>query len=87
MANIFEVRFEKSAQAATPGRFSVPQDVVDILKIQNGAKVFVEVTSHKGAASSITSLKSGNEIYGDFDGHFEPGELIYVRVTRIGASG
>lgn len=83
MAKVFEVRFEQVAQKATAGRFSVPKSVVEVLGVDASSKLFVEVTSHKGAKSSLCQLKSGAEIYGDFDGHFEPGEAITVRVTKI----
>ena len=84
MAKVFEVRFEQFAQKGTPGRFSVPQRVVDLLEATEESKLMVEVNSHKGSRSVVTSLKSGNEVYGEFDGHFDLGELICVRVTRIG---
>ncbi len=84
MPNVFEVRFEQIAQNATPGRFSVPKEVVDVLKVNSKSTLVVEVTSHKGSRSAVTKLKSGNEIYGDFEGHFDPNELICVRVTKIG---
>lgn len=84
MSRVFEVRFEQNAQTATPGRFSVPKQVVNILGVDNSSQLIVEVTSHRGAKSSLCKLKSGAEIYGDFDGHFEPGEAITVRITKIG---
>lgn len=85
MSKVFEVRFEQQAQSATPGRFSIPKPVVDILEITSQTDLFVEVTSHRGVVNRQCRLKSGAEIYGDFDGHFEPGELITVRVIRLGA--
>lgn len=86
MPNVFEVRFEQVAQPATPGRFSIPKSVAEILGVGNGSTVFVEVTSHRGVMLKQRKLKSGTEIYGDFDGHFDLGEQIVVRITRIGAS-
>lgn len=83
MIKIFEVRFEQSAQNATAGRFTVPKAVTEILEIDGSNQILVEVTSHKGTLSKSTRLRSGNEIYGDFDGHFEPGELLTIRVTRF----
>lgn len=85
MPNVFEVRFEQVAQPATPGRFSVPKSVAEILGVGNGSTVFVEVTSHRGVMHKQCQLKSGTEIYGEFEGHFDPGEQIVVRVTRVAA--
>jgi hypothetical protein len=84
MTKIFEVRFEQYAQKATAGRFTVPKAVTDILEIDGSSELLVEVTSHKGTLSKVTRLRSGNEIYGDFDNHFDLGELLTVRVTRFG---
>ena len=83
MSRIFEVRFEHAAQSATAGRFTIPKVVVEALNIDASDEILVEVVSHKGALTKITRLRSGNEIYGDFDGHFELGELLTVRVTKL----
>jgi len=84
MARVFEIRFEHNAQSATPGRFTVPKAVVDLLGVDASSDLLIEVTSHKGSMSKTTRLRSGSEIYGDFDGHFNPGELLSIRITSLG---
>ena len=83
MARILEVRFEQAAQSATRDRFSVPKAVVEILGIDQTSDLLIEVVSHKGSSSKVTRLRSGFEIYRDFEGHFEPGELLTIRVARL----
>ncbi len=87
MAKAFEVRFEQTAQTATEGRFTIPKAIIDLLGVTESHDLIVEVSSHKGTKSKITSIKSGTEIYGCFSGHFEPGELLTVRVTRLDPPG
>ena len=83
MARIIEVCFEQSAQSATPDRFSVPKAVAELLGLKAESSLRIEVTSHKGSKSKITRLRSGLEIYNDFEGHFDLGELLTIRVTRL----
>ena len=83
--NVFEVRFEQIAQKATAGRFSVPKSVVGVLGINARSPLLVEISSRNGVRYVETSLKSGNEIYGELDAAFDKGELISIRITKLRA--
>jgi|SRR5690606_962130 len=81
MANIFSVEYEINAQNWRDGQFSIPKKVADILSLQPGSNVIVEITSSKGTKSFIMTIKSGLELYGLSD-HVESQELVRVRVTH-----
>lgn len=80
---VFTVRYEIKAQHWRDGQFSVPKKVVDILALQQGDDVILEVISCNGSKNLITKMKSGSEIYGDLSGHVVAGETVVVGITKI----
>ncbi|PKM47097.1 MAG: hypothetical protein CVV05_01530 [Gammaproteobacteria bacterium HGW-Gammaproteobacteria-1] len=86
-SRVFAVRYEVQSQNWRSGQFSIPADVAQILALQPGDDVVVEVASAKGSKTVITKAKSGLEVYGQFGDHVEPGELVVVSLTKINAFG
>ncbi|MDX9974897.1 MAG: AbrB/MazE/SpoVT family DNA-binding domain-containing protein [FCB group bacterium] len=86
-SRVFAVRYEVQSQNWRSGQFSIPADVAQILALQLGDDVVVEVASAKGSKTVITKAKSGLEVYGQFGEHVEPSELVVVGLTKINAFG
>ena len=83
-SRVFSVKYEINAQNWRDGQFSIPVDVANILALQDEDQLSLEVCSHKGVKTFITTMKSGKEIYG-LSEHVDAGELVVVSVTKIDA--
>jgi bifunctional DNA-binding transcriptional regulator/antitoxin component of YhaV-PrlF toxin-antitoxin module len=64
-ANIYAVTFESEAQSHKDGQFSIPKEVCDILGLESGDQIYLDIRTSSGERfTGQKQLKSGLEIYG-----------------------